>query len=183
MNSSAFFPGTKVTVSQTGLLTGIFSLTKGITLAQVCELTGIEPSTIQNWIKRGYVNPPEKRRYSKRQVARIIIINMLRDTMVIERIARLLGYVNGDLLDISDDIMDDSEIYTHLCDIIMPTDISNVIDVEALLDAVDAHLDGFTGSRPDARERLSLALKVIICNYESANLKRYADRLAKKMDL
>ena len=110
MNSPLTFPGTRVPVSPVGLLTGIFSATSGITLAQVCEITGLEPGTIQNWIKRGYVSPPTARKYSKGQLARIILISILRETLVIEKVVKLLSYVNGDLLDTSDDIMDDSDI-------------------------------------------------------------------------
>ena len=140
-------------------------------------MTGIEPSTVQNWIKRGYVNSPVRRRYSRHQVARIIIINMLRNTMAIEMIARLLSYVNGNLLDTSDDIMDDSEIYDHLCDIIIPADSIKVVDVNALFLKVDAYLEGYKGPRSDAKERLALALKAIICAYESASLKLMAYQL------
>ena len=30
----------------------------GLTLSQVCNLTGLEPSTIQNWVKRHFVSRP-----------------------------------------------------------------------------------------------------------------------------
>lgn len=177
MNPPALFPGTRVRVSEIGLLTGIFSATNGITLSQVCEITGVESSTIQNWVKRGYVPKPEQRRYTKRHLARIIIINMLRDTLPIEKIARVLSYVNGNLLDTSDDIMDDSEIYEHLCKVIIPIDTNGIVDLKDLSAKVDHHLRDYKGPRPDAKERLSLVLKATICAYESACLKRFAEQL------
>lgn len=76
------------------LLSPMF-LTGGLVLSQVAQLTGLEPYTIQNWVKRGFLPPPVKKKYSRRQLCRIFIINMLRDSMQIERICRLLSYVNG----------------------------------------------------------------------------------------
>ena len=119
MNPPCCFPGTKVPLSREGLFNGIFSVTNGMTLSQICDITGLEPAAVQNWIKRGYVNPAVNRKYSKGQVARIILIHMLREALVIEKVAKLLSYVNGDLLDRSDDIMDDSDIYDCLCRVLI----------------------------------------------------------------
>ena len=46
--------------------------TDGLTLSQVCTLSGLEPSTIQNWIKRGYVPHPVGKKYRERHLARIL---------------------------------------------------------------------------------------------------------------
>ena len=46
-------------------------------LSQVASLTGLEPYVIQNWVRRGFVAPPERKRYSRRQFSRIVLINML----------------------------------------------------------------------------------------------------------
>lgn len=181
MSPPAFFPGTQVPVSGVGLLDGLFSATNGITLSQVCEITGIEASTVQNWIKRGYVNKPDNRRYTRRHLARIVIINMLRDTMVIEKVARLLSYVNGNLLDTSDDLMDDCEIYQHLCEVILSSDPRKGVDLHELFAKVDHYLESFKSPRPDARERLSLVLKAIVCAYASTSLKRLADELTRNI--
>ncbi len=180
MNPPACYPGTKVPVSKVGLLTGIYTATNGITLSQVCEITGLEASTVQNWIKRGYVNPPSGRKYSKSQVARIILINMLREAMIIEKAAKLLSYVNGNLLDRSDDIMDDSDIYQCLCDILIPPDTNENADIgiEELFKQIEKRLEHFTEPYPGAKARLELALKAMTCAYESARFKRYANQLA-----
>ena len=93
-------------------------LTGGLVLSQVAQLTGLEPYTIQNWVKRGFLPPPVKKKYSRRQLCRIFIINMLRDSMQIERICRLLSYVNGRLDDEGDDIIDDSALYLRIVDLV-----------------------------------------------------------------
>jgi DNA-binding transcriptional MerR regulator len=98
-----------------GLLSGIFTATKGLMLSQVKELTGLEVSTLQNWVKRGWVSNPRNKRYDRKQVARILIINALRDCMQLENIAFLMQYINGVVDDRSDDIIDESELYGYLC--------------------------------------------------------------------
>ena len=78
------YPGMTVEISSltTGcsisLFDGIFA-TGGITLSQVSIMTGLETYLIQNWVKRGFVSSPQRRLYSREQLARIVIINMLRD--------------------------------------------------------------------------------------------------------
>lgn len=53
-------------------------VTGGLVLSQVCQITGLEPYTVQNWVKRGFLTPPVKKKYNRRQLSRIIIINMLK---------------------------------------------------------------------------------------------------------
>ena len=47
-------------------------LAGGMVLSQVTDLTGLEPYTVQNWVKRGFLPPPVRKRYSRRQLCRII---------------------------------------------------------------------------------------------------------------
>ena len=86
-------------------------LAGGMVLSQVSSITGLEPYAIQNWVKRGYLSPPEKKRYSQRQLSRILIINMLRSALPLERICGLLEHINGHLDDESDDLIDDTQLY------------------------------------------------------------------------
>lgn len=109
-------PGTVLEVDQSRpeaadeLFSSLF-VTGGLVLSQVCQITGLEPYTVQNWVKRGFLTPPVKKKYNRRQLSRIIIINMLKSALPMESICRLLSYVNGQLDDESDDIIDDSVMY------------------------------------------------------------------------
>lgn len=94
------------------LLSPLF-LAGGLTLSQVAQITGLEPHIIQNWVRRGFVSPPQQKRYSRRQVSRILMISMLRDCMQLDKICFLLSYVNGQLDDESDDLIDDWQLYCH----------------------------------------------------------------------
>ena len=93
-----------------GLFQSMF-LAGGLTLSQVSSITGLEPYTIQNWVKRGFLSPPRQKRYDMEQVCRIITINMLKGALTLEKICSLMQYVNGDLTDDSDDIIDDAVLY------------------------------------------------------------------------
>ena len=50
----------------------------GIALSQVASITGLSTHDIQNWVKRGFLTAPEKKRYSLRQLCRILNINTLK---------------------------------------------------------------------------------------------------------
>ena len=51
-------------------------LTGGFTLSQLAEISGLEATTIQNWVKRGWIEPPKDRRYGETSIARVLIIKM-----------------------------------------------------------------------------------------------------------
>ena len=100
------------------VISPVLEATGGLTLSQLSKLTGLEGTTIQNWIKRGWVSATRGKKYSEKQVLRILIINMLRRAMKLEDIAALMRYVNGDVEDTSDDIIADILLYNILCRII-----------------------------------------------------------------
>ena len=83
----------------------------GLSLAQICSLTGLEPSTVQNWIKRGFVPHPERKRYGERHVARILLIDALRECLLIERVGELMQWINGNADDTSDDLITEQALY------------------------------------------------------------------------
>ena len=68
----------------------------GMVLSQVAGVTGLEPYTIQNWVKRGFLTNPVGKRYTLRQLCRILNINMLKSALPMEEICGLLQYINGD---------------------------------------------------------------------------------------
>lgn len=103
------------------VLSPVLSVTKGLTLAQLKELTGLEGSTIQNWVKRGWVERPSGKRYGERQIVRIILINMLRSSMQLEKIIALMRYINGEVDDRSDEWYD--KLWNNTVDFFRSLDI------------------------------------------------------------
>ena len=119
-------PGTVMPYSEAGGMFAMFrpliQATDGLTLGQVCAITGLEPSTVQNWVKRGFVAHPVRKKYHERQLARILLISALRESMQIDRIGELMALVNGSADDTGDDIVSEEQLYDYLCEAIGQTD-------------------------------------------------------------
>ena len=107
----------------------------GITLSQVCAITGLEAYTVQNWVKRKFVTSPVGKRYTLRQLCRILNINMLKGVLSLEQICSLLSHVNGTLGDESDDMIDDTRLYfmfvmlaARMKDLFDPQESENILE-------------------------------------------------------
>lgn len=92
------------------MISGLF-LAGDLQLAQVSAITGIPGYMIQNWVKRGYLPPPQEKKYTQNQLCRILCINSLRGCLTMEQITKVLEAINGRLDDESDDCIPDSALY------------------------------------------------------------------------
>lgn len=165
-----------------------FAVTGGLMLSQVVEMTGLGGSTIQNWIKRGWIMSPVDKKYSERQVARILIIDMLRKSMQLENILRLMECVNGDVEDQSDDIIKDADLYIYIYNIIKRIEPLEKFTLDRLDGVIDDEIkdyhgagEGYTGHVSDATKRLHDALKIIMLTYMSSELRKRAESELEKM--
>lgn len=180
-------PGTKLRRSDMEGLTGldflkkVFFISDGVMLTQIREISGIDSSTLQNWTKRGWVASSHLKRYDIDQVAHILIINMLRSCMQLDRIAFLIQYVNGSVSDRSDDIIRDSILYDYICRILcrmMDSKSCALSDVHAVVEEITSdYVEPF----PGAEKRLNQALEVIVVTYYAAVIKRHAEVLLDKI--
>ena len=61
-----YIPGTVLNREKMGGVTGdaflskIFFVTDGIMLGQIREITGVDGTTLQNWVKRGWLMRPQR---------------------------------------------------------------------------------------------------------------------------
>lgn len=178
-------PGTAIEVSgiekgaSRRMFDGIFAA-GGITLSQVSIMTGLEPYLIQNWIKRGFVSPPVKRLYSQNQFARIVIINMLRESFQLDRICGLLSFINGCLSDESDDLISDSELYHKYTDMIACSG-GIVTDREAVRAAAEAATADYEEPIPGARERLTKILQVMAYAHYASLSRKAAEEILSRL--
>lgn len=164
----------------TGLefLNKIFYITDGIMLSQIREICGIDGSTLQNWTKRGWVANARSKRYDKNQLARILIINMMRDTMQLDRIAQVLAYVNGRTNDVSDDIIPESELYGYLCCIIdRLVEDDTPPDTDSISDLISDMLASYEERTAGARKRLERACGIIIMTYYATLVRHKANNM------
>ena len=157
-------------------IAGLFSpmfLGGGIVLSQVAGITGLENYTVQNWVKRGFLPPPEKKRYSLRQLCRIININMLKGALPLEGICSLLGYINGHLDDVSDDLIDDSQLYFMFVKLAARArDITDEKQWDILLDQL---LASYEEPVPGARQRVRQVLRIMLTAWLAARMRQSAE--------
>jgi DNA-binding transcriptional MerR regulator len=163
------------------LISPLLTVTKGLTLAQVRELTGLETSTIQNWIKRGWVKNPTEKRYGEEQVMRIILINMMRGSMQMEQIAFLMSYINGSVEDRSDDILPDRELFNILCSIIYECEQKSVYDTNEIDITVEAHLENVTLRDDVSKTKLKTALRATVLAILSTRMRDLAQAAYMKL--
>lgn len=152
-------------------------LTGGLTLSQLAEISGLETSTIQNWVKRGWVESPKNRRYGETSTARTLIIAMLRGAMQLSSIVELMSYVNGRVDDRSDDAIPDAKLYNILCSITTRLENIHSFDLENIDKMISEETDGYEEPFPGGKEKLFNTLKVMTLAYFSSELKSRADNL------
>ncbi|MBO5415013.1 MAG: DUF1836 domain-containing protein [Clostridia bacterium] len=176
---STTFPGTTIEVkalekgSSKLLFDGIFA-TGGITLSQISVMTGLEPYLIQNWVKRGFVTSPKKRVYSREQFARIIIINMLREALQIDRICGLIRIIGGVLDDPDDDLIGDDELYHKYVDMLASGEL-DMTDKETVRQAAEDAILDFEERRPDTKKQLVKILQVMLYAHAASELRKSAE--------
>jgi hypothetical protein len=177
-------PGTVLKRKDMGNVTGmeflekIFFISSGVMLSQIREISGIDGSTLQNWTKRGWVANSKLKRYDIDQVAHILIINMLRDCMQLDRITFVIRYINGRVDDHADDIISDSLLYDYICRILdRLLDDDTTHDVNSLRTCISDVTSDYEEKVSGARKRLDQALEIIIAAYYAALIKRYSDQL------
>lgn len=164
-----------------GFLRGIFTATSGLLLSQVREITGLDAPALQNWVKRGWVSPPVGKKYNIDQVARILMINMLRPVFSLESIAFLLSYINGRVDDLSDDIVPESVLYDYLCRVIAESGAPVIGDREKLKRIITECTRQYSETIPGAAERLHKALEVLVMGYSCARIKEDAEVLLDRL--
>lgn len=177
-------PGTVLKRKDMGDVTGmeflkkIFFISSGVMLSQIREISGIDGSTLQNWTKRGWVANSKLKRYDIDQVAHILIINMLRDCMQLDRITFVIRYINGSVEDRADDIISDSLLYDYICRILdRLLDDDTTYDVNSLRSCITEVTSDYEEKVSGARKRLDQALEIIIAAYYAALIKRYSDQM------
>ena len=150
-------------------------LAGGMVLSQVSSITGLEPYIIQNWVKRGFLSPPQNKRYTLRQLCRILNINMLKGVLPMERVCAMLGYINGQLDDDSDDTIDDSRLYFMF--VRLAAHAKQIDQNQAWQEAIERVLQDYAEPIPGARDRIAQVLRIMLIAYIAARMKEQAETL------
>lgn len=180
-------PGTKLLRKDVGGVTGIeflskvFFITDGVMLTQIRDVSGIDGSTLQNWTKRGWVANSKLKRYDINQVAHILIINMLRSCMQLDKIAFLIEYINGRLDDRSDDIIPDSILYDYICKILDKLTSYELCSLGSIREVIENVTSDYEEKISGARERLTSALEIIVVAYYASLIKKHSDSMINEL--
>jgi len=157
-----------------GLFQSMF-LAGGLTLSQVSSITGLESYTIQNWVKRGFLPSPKNKRYDMEQVCRLINMNILKGNMPLEQIIQLMGYLNGDLADESDDLVDDTMLFFLF--VKLAARARYIGGTKAWDDALIEVTEDYSEPLPGARDKLIRVLKIMLTIWCANALKAQADQM------
>lgn len=154
-------------------------LAGGMVLSQVASITGLEPYTIQNWVKRGFLSPPQHKRYSMNQLCRILHINMLKSVLPLEQICGLLSYVNGMLDNESDDIIGDAQLYFLF--VRLASRARELDEPAAREQALEAALCQYREPVPGAKERIEKALRIMLIAWLAARMRHIAEVMLQEL--
>jgi len=151
----------------------------GMVLSQVASVTGLEPHTIQNWVKRGFLTNPVGKRYTLRQLCRIMNINMLKSAMHMEEICGLLRYINGELNDESDDLIDDATLYFLFVRLAAQhRQMNNSAGRDEILSAA---LQDYQEPVPGAKERVERVLRIMLTAWAASLLNKQAEKMVQEL--
>lgn len=177
-------PGTVLTAETSDIaqiqerLSSMF-LGGGMVLSQVSAVTGLEPHTIQNWVKRGFLTRPVGKKYSLRQFCGILTINMLKDALRMEEVLWLMRYVNGRLDDYEDDLIDDSQLYFLFLRLAQKHwQMDNSQDRDEIIRET---LADYSEPVPGGRERVEKALKVMLTAWAASLLRQQANAMVAEL--
>lgn len=147
----------------------------GIVLSQVAAITGLEPYTVQNWVKREFLPPPEHKRYNMNQLCRITTINMLKSALSMDKITGLISYLNGELDDTSDDLIDDAKLYFLF--VRLASRIPEGNSQEQWKKLIEAELEDYHETVPGARKRVETVLRIMLIAWSAAKLQKQAEQM------
>ena len=100
--------------------------------------------------------------------------------MKLEDIARLMTYVNGDVEDSSDDIIDDVILYNILCRIIFDAEDNGAFEKESLKEVIDEAVRHSARDIKYGDDKLRKAMLIMILAYRSSYLKSEMESELKK---
>ena len=100
--------------------------------------------------------------------------------MPIEKICRLLAYVNGELSDESDDMISDTELYFMF--VRLAARLKELYEPEEAEKMLTEYLADYEEPVPGARERVKTALRVMLTAWLAARMRQEAENMIKTME-
>lgn len=152
----------------------------GMVLSQVTAVSGLEAHTVQNWVRRGFLPPPVQKRYQLGQLCRILTINSLKSVLPLEKICSLLRYINGQLSDGSDDLIDDAQLYFMF--VRLASKAQQLLQDEDREQLLTQELSAYKEPVPGARQRVENTLRIMLTAYLAARLSQQAGTMLNNIE-
>lgn len=151
----------------------------GIVLSQVAGITGLETYTVQNWVKREFLPPPDHKRYNMNQLCRIVIINALKSALPMEKIVQLISYVNGELDDDRDDLIDDAKLYFLFVQ--LAARAKEGLSPDEWEEILDSELEDYVEPVPGAKVRVKKVIWIMLTAWSAAKLQKQAELMLEQL--
>lgn len=155
----------------------VFYVTDRIMLTQIREITGIDGTTLQNWVKRGWVKNPVKKTYSEEQLARILLINMMRDTIQLSRIIRLFDYICDD----GENDVSEKFLYDCVCGVLDQVTSSSG-GIGGLDEIILDMLRGYDDISTETKVRILNGIRIIVVTYYATTMKATAEYMLESVE-
>jgi len=167
-----------------GKLSPLLGYGSGLLLSQITHIAdNLTKETIQNWVKRNFVDPPRKGRfYDENQVARILIFNSLRRIVELEDIRLLLQYAH----DFSKGTLSEKELFELLSGAVVKTKGITPGDMEGYERAVGEELTKSLKNKEGDAAKIKEIIFVMLTAYQSGLMKKRTEELIgklKKLDI
>ena len=96
-----------------------------------------------------------------------------------ERIVGLLSYINGDLDDESDDVIDDSQLYFMFVRLAAQATVMNT--PQGRDQRIAEELARYREPVPGAKERVEKVLRIMLTAWASAQLRQHAEQMLQEL--
>ena len=160
-------------------LSPILGFGSGLLLSQITFIAdNLTKETIQNWVKRNFVDPPKNGRfYDENQVARILIFNSLRRVVELEDIKLMLQYVH----DCSRGTVAEKDLLEIFNSSIIKTKGIAPGDFEGYDKAIGEELTKSLSGKEGDKSKIKEILFIMLTAYQSCLIKQKADNLIFKL--
>ena len=136
-------------------------LSQVVEVAQRVSQNDINSMHIQNWVRRKYLPNPQKKKYSREQVANVLLMNDLRNILSLEKISQLLSFVNESMVDTDDDRINPTKLYGYYSEIFDRAKLDWQKSLEGLEREAE---DALMGEKIPEQDRETVVTTLVILN-------------------
>lgn len=168
-------PGTTVEMNiENGVQEFLNSLfaANGLVLSQVLQLTGLSAHTVQNWVKRKFVEPPVNKKYDCNQFCTIVMINMLNDIFQIDQVKSMIGYVETLYGKGAPEL-----VYSCFVELLAKVPRDVVREATRVDEIIEVELKKRMSGASQAKERLKKVLRIMLMGHVSVQIRSQANQM------